>query len=87
MEGGGLGVGTTTAMTTMTTMTDGSFLDPLMAHMVADYVIGGGTARVLFCGTVGCWLQVTNISFNQICFSSPSHFFSFCHSLSLPFHL
>jgi hypothetical protein len=53
-----------TGMTTMMTTTDGSFLDPLTAHMVANYMIGGATAGVLFRGTVGCWLQVTNISFN-----------------------
>jgi hypothetical protein len=64
MEGVGSGVGTMMAMTTMTTTTDGLFLNPLTAHMVANYAIGGATAGVLFHGTVGCWLQVTNISFN-----------------------
>ncbi len=63
-EGDGLGVGTTTAMMTVTRTTDRLFLDPLMAHMVANYAIGGAAAGVLFHGTVGCWLQVTNISFN-----------------------
>ncbi len=54
----------TTATTTVMTMTDGLFLDPLTAHMVANYAIGGAATRVLFHGTVGCWLKVTNISFN-----------------------
>jgi hypothetical protein len=51
-------------MMTMTTMADGSFFNLSTAHMVADYVIGGAAAGVLFHGMVGCWLQVTNISFN-----------------------
>ncbi len=54
----------TMAMTTVITTTDGLFLDPSMTHMVADYPIGGATTGVLFRGMVGCWLQVTNISFN-----------------------
>jgi hypothetical protein len=57
-------VGTTTAMMTVTMTIDGSFLDLLTVHMVADYAIGGAAAGVLCRGTVGCWLQVTNISFN-----------------------
>ena len=52
------------ATTRMTTMTDRLFLDPLTALVVANYAIGGAVAGVLFYGTVGCWLQVTNISFN-----------------------
>jgi hypothetical protein len=48
----------------MTATTDGLFLDPSAAHMVANYAIGGAAAGVLFRETVGCWLQVTNISFN-----------------------
>jgi hypothetical protein len=83
----GQGVGTTTAMTIMTMRTNRTFLNSSTAHMVANYAIGGAAAGVLFRGMVGYWLQVTNISFNKMCFSSPSHFFSFCHSLSLPFHL
>jgi hypothetical protein len=63
-EGDGSGVGTMTATMTVTTTTDGLFLDPSTAHMVANYAIGGAAAGVLFRGTVGCWLQVTNISFN-----------------------
>jgi hypothetical protein len=52
------------ATTTVTTTTDGSFLDPSTALVVADYLIGGATTGVLFRGTVGCQLQVTSISFN-----------------------
>ena len=63
-EGDGLGVGTTMATTVVTTMTDGLFLDPSTALVVANYAIGGAPAGVLFHKTVGCWLQVTNISFN-----------------------
>jgi hypothetical protein len=63
-EGDGEGVGTTTAMMTMMTMTDRSFLKLSTAHKVADYAIGGAAAGVLFRGTVGCRMQVTNISFN-----------------------
>jgi hypothetical protein len=38
----------------------------ILPLLVADYAIvgGGGIAGVLFCGMVGCRLQVTNISFN-----------------------
>jgi hypothetical protein len=64
MEGDGLGVGTMTATTTVTTAIDGSFLDLSAALVVADYAIGGAAAGVLFHGAVGCPLQVTNISFN-----------------------
>jgi hypothetical protein len=64
MEEDGLGVGTTTAMTMVTMTTDGLFLDLSTALVVANYAIGGATARVLVCGTVSCGLQVTNISFN-----------------------
>jgi hypothetical protein len=84
---GRVGVGTTTAMTTVMRTTDGLFLDLSTAHTVADYTIKGAAVGVLFRRTVICWLQVTNILFNYMCFSSPSQFFSFCHSLSLPFHL
>ena len=52
------------ATTTVTTAIDRLFLDLSTALMVADYVIGGDAAGVLFRGMVGCWLQVTNISFN-----------------------
>jgi hypothetical protein len=52
------------ATTTATIITDGFFLDPLTVLVVADFAIGGGAAGVLFRGTVGCQLQVTNISFN-----------------------
>jgi hypothetical protein len=54
----------TTVTTTMTTMTDGLFLDPSSLLVEAKYAIGGAIAKVLFCGTVGYRLQVTNISFN-----------------------
>jgi hypothetical protein len=63
-EGDGSGVGMMTATTTVTTTTDGLFLDPSTALMVADYAIRGAAAGVLFRRTVGCRLQVTNISFN-----------------------
>jgi hypothetical protein len=53
-----------TATMTVTTTTDGLFLDPSTEHIVADFAIGGGAAWVLFRGTVGCLSQVTNISFN-----------------------
>jgi hypothetical protein len=53
-----------TATMLVTTTTDGSFLDLSTALVVANYVIGGAAAGVLFCKTVGCWLQVNNISFN-----------------------
>jgi hypothetical protein len=62
--GDGLGVGMTMATTTVTAMTGKSFLNLSTVHMVANYAIGGAAAGVLFCGTVGCWLQVTIISFN-----------------------
>jgi hypothetical protein len=52
------------ATKTVMTTTDGLFLDLSTAHMVADYTIRRAVAGVMFCGTVGCWLQVTNISFN-----------------------
>jgi hypothetical protein len=52
------------ATTTVTTTTDGLFLNPSMALVVADYAIGGAAAGVLLRGMVGCRLQVTNISFN-----------------------
>jgi hypothetical protein len=64
MEGDGSGVGTTMAMTTVMTTTDGWFCDLLTMLMVANYAIKGAVAGVLFRGTAGCWLQVTNISFN-----------------------
>jgi hypothetical protein len=64
MEGDGSGVGMIRATTTVTTAIDGLFLDPSTALMVADYMIGGDAAGVLFRRMVGCWLQVTNISFN-----------------------
>ncbi len=63
-KGMGRGVGPTMGTMTVRKITDGSFLNPLTVHMVANYAIGGAAAGVLFHGTVGCWLQVTIISFN-----------------------
>jgi hypothetical protein len=57
-------VGTMMAMMTVTMTTDGLFLDPLTALVVANYAIRGAATGVLFGGMVGCWLQVSNISFN-----------------------
>ncbi len=73
---------------------DGSFLDLSTSLVLANYTIRGAIAGVLFCGTVGCWLQVAFIQLNALLISFsflffwPSSFFTISleHCVQLETH-